>query len=205
MEFLKGVTPDINSDIRILHAIPNAPNVDVYANGTLIAKNLSFGSVSNYQTLPPDTYEFQLYRAGFYDTPLATQKVQLSPSANYTISVVTLSGNIFLFKLKDAALATSPNTSYLRFINLSKNAPLLSLELSNGTPLFSNVEYLETTGYYVTSPGIYNFRVAIAGSSTLYKNIRSLSLDDGKFNTVYILGLFNGEPQLGSLILDDIK
>ena len=202
MTYIRLNTPDVNSSIRILHAVPNAPNIDVYANGSLISSDLSFSSISNYLNLSPGTYELQVYRSGFYDTPLATQSVQLAPSANYTISVVTL-GGLFLFKLRDASIATSTEYTYLRFMNLSQSAPLLNLDLPNGNELFTAVEYLETTGYYTTSPGIYNFRVENTGGTALNKNIKNLTLEGGKLYTIYILGIFNGNPPLGYLFVED--
>lgn len=202
MTYLRVNAPDINSGFRVLHAVPNAPNVDVYANGSLLVSNLSFSSISTYLSLTPGTYELQIYRSGFYDTPLATQNVQLAPSANYTISIVTL-GGLFLFKLRDAPIAVSPDSSYLRFMNLSQTAPLLNLNLPNGTQLFNSVEYLETTGYYTTSPGIYNFVVEFSGGTAVNKNIKDLTLEGGKLYTIYVLGIFNGKPPLGYLFIED--
>lgn len=202
MTYLRVNAPDINSGFRVLHAVPNAPNVDVYANGSLLVSNLSFSSISTYLSLTPGTYELQIYRSGFYDTPLATQNVQLAPSANYTISIVTL-GGLFLFKLRDAPIAVSPDSSYLRFMNLSQTAPLLNLNLPNGTQLFNSVEYLETTGYYTTSPGIYNFVVEFSGGTAVNKNIKDLTLEGGKLYTIYVLGIFNGKPPLGYLFVED--
>lgn len=199
---LRVNTPDVNSSVRMLHAVPNAPNVDVYANGSLIVSNLSFSSISNYLNLSPGTYEVQLYRAGFYDTPLVTQNIQLAPSANYTISIVML-GGLSLFRLRDASIAVSPDSTYLRFMNLSQTAPLLNLTLPNGNLLFPSVEYLETTGYYTTSPGIYNFVVEFSGATAMSKNIKNLTLDGGKLYTIYMLGIFNSKPPLGYLFVED--
>lgn len=202
MTYLRVNAPNVNSGFRVLHAVPNAPNVDVYANGSLLVSNLSFSSISTYLSLTPGTYELQIYRSGFYDTPLATQNVQLAPSANYTISVVTL-GGLFLFKLRDAPIAVSPNSSYLRFMNLSQTAPLLNLNLPNGTQLFNSVEYLETTGYYTTSPGIYNFVVEFSGGTAVSKNLKDLTLEGGKLYTIYVIGVFDGKPPLGYLFVED--
>ncbi|MBC5628954.1 DUF4397 domain-containing protein [Clostridium sp. NSJ-6] len=202
MTYLRVNAPNVNSGFRVLHAVPNAPNVDVYANGSLLVSNLSFSSISTYLSLTPGTYELQIYRSGFYDTPLATQNVQLAPSANYTISVVTL-GGLFLFKLRDAPIAVSPNSSYLRFMNLSQTAPLLNLNLPNGTQLFNSVEYLETTGYYTTSPGIYNFVVEFSGGTAVNKNLKDLTLEGGKLYTIYVIGVFDGKPPLGYLFVED--
>ena len=198
----KPLTP-VEASIRILHAVPKAANVDVYLNGSLIASNLAFGKVSKYTQLSPDEYEFQLFVAGTYDKPLLSQNVQIIANANYTISIVTLANNLFLFRLKDDNVPVTKSLAFLRFINLSSNAPLLSLGLPNSLILFNQAEYLETTGYYQLSSGIYNFEILLGSSESPTKYIKNITLDGGKFYTIYIIGLFNGKPPLGYLFVDD--
>ena len=84
---------------------------------------------TKYTVLSPGEYEFQLFRAGTYDKPLLTQTVQLIANANYTVSIVTLANALYLFRLKDDNVPVTKSQAFLRFINLSSNAPLLSLAL----------------------------------------------------------------------------
>lgn len=203
MEQFSKSLPRVETGVRILHAVPNAPNVDVYLNGSLITSNLAFGKISKCIQIPPEEYEFQLFRAGTYDKPLLSQNVQLIANANYTASIVTLANNLYLFRLKDDNIPVSKSQAFLRFINLSSNAPLLSLALPNGITLFNEAEYLETTGYYQLSPGIYNFEVLLGSSQITTKYIKNITLDGGKFYTIYIIGLFNDKPPLGYLFVDD--
>lgn len=196
--------PRVNSNIRVLHAVAKAPNIDLYVNGSLIISNLAFGKISNYTVLTPGEYKFQIYRSGTYDKPLLSQNIDLVPNANYTISIVNLSNNLYFFKLKDDNVPLTITQTFLRFINLSPNAPLLSLGLPNGTVLFNGVEYLETTGYYQLSSGIYNFEVLLGSSEITAKYIKNITLDIGKFYTIYIIGLFNDKPPLGYLFVEDL-
>lgn len=204
MEQFSNSLPRVDSNVRILHSVPNAPNVDVYANGSLLISNLAFGKLSKYMTLSPDEYEFQIFVTGTYDKPILSQNIQLIANANYTISVVTLANNLYLFKLKDDNVPVTKSQAFLRFINLSANAPLLSLSLPNGIVLFNGAEYLETTGYYQLSSGIYNFEVLLGSSEVTTKYIKNITLDGGKFYTIYIIGLFNGKPPIGYLFVDDL-
>ena len=66
-----------------------------------------------------------------------------------------------------------------------------------------NVEYLETTGYYPVSPAIYDFKVTLSSFSGLYKYINDKKLENGRFYTIYIIGLLNGNPELGYLLVED--
>lgn len=203
MNVLNRSLPILNSNIRVLHAVPTAGAVDVYANGNLITPRVSFGNLTDYKTLPPGSYEFQLFKAGTYDTPLLTQDITVIPSSNYTISVVTLQSNLYLFRLKDDNVPSTKISTFLRFMNLSPNAPLLNLSLPNNIELFNGVEYLETTGYYMLSSGIYNLQVTISAADVVTKYIKNLSFDNGKFYTIYVIGLFNDKPPLGYLLTVD--
>lgn len=203
MEQFSKSLPRVDTSVRILHAVPNAPNVDVYLNGSLLTSNLSFGKISKYTIFSPGEYEFQLFPTGTYDKPLLSQTIQLIANANYTVSIVTLSNDLYLFRLKDDNIPATKSQAFLRFINLSSNAPLLSLALPNGITLFNQAEYLETTGYYPLSAGIYNFEVLLGSSQVTTKFIKNITLDVSRFYTIYIIGLFNDKPPLGYLFVDD--
>ncbi|MDU4883156.1 DUF4397 domain-containing protein [uncultured Clostridium sp.] len=203
MEQFSKSLPRVDTSVRILHAVPNAPNVDVYLNGSLLTNNLAFGKISKYTIFSPGEYEFQLFPTGTYDKPLLSQTIQLIANANYTVSIVTLSNDLYLFRLKDDNIPATKSQAFLRFINLSSNAPLLSLALPNGVTLFNQAEYLETTGYYPLSAGIYNFEVLLGSSQVTTKFIKNITLDGGRFYSIYIIGVFNDKPPLGYLLFDD--
>lgn len=203
MEQFSKSLPRIETSVRILHAVPNAPNVDVYLNGSLITSNLAFGKISKYSQLSSGEYEFQLFKASTYDKPLLSQNVQLIANANYTASIVALANNLYLFRLKDDNIPATKSQAFLRFINLSSNSPLLSLALPNSVTLFNEAEYLEATGYYPLSSGIFNFEILLGSSQTATKYIKNITLDGGKFYTIYIIGLFRNKPPLGYLFVND--
>lgn len=205
MELFNNSLPALNSSIRILHTVANAPNIDVYANGTKIVSNLAFGKASEYNSLSTGNYKIEIYVSGAFEAPILTQLIRLAPRSSYTACVSTLDDNLYLLKLKDDDISTSTPQSFLRFINLSPNSPLLSLSLPNGITLFNSVEYLETTGYYPLSAGIYDFKVLISSAQAISKNIKTVTLDNYKFYTIYMIGLFNDKPPLGYIILDDIN
>lgn len=205
MKFLRESLPEDGSNIRFIHAIGTAPNVDVYINGFMVAENLGFSKVSKYSSLAPGDYEVQIYITGVYDSPLLTQKIILSPGSNYTTSIVTLENELFLLRLRDNNIPHDTDSTFLRFINLSPNSPLLSLSINDSSGLFNDVEYLETTGYYPLSAGIYDFKLSFGSYESPPKNIRNISLEPKTFYTIYIIGLFNLDPTIGYLFIEDMK
>lgn len=205
MYLFRDNLPNLKGNLRFIHAIPNAPSVDIYGNGVLLGENVAFSDISKYTELAPGIYDIELFKAGTYDSPLFKENYEVIPNSYYTICIILLEGSIAFLSLKDASSFTTSETSFLRFIHLSPTAPLLSLSLSTGDVLFNSVEYLETTGYYPLSSGIYNFLVSASGASALNKYIKNFSLKPGVFNTIYIIGQLTGTPQLGYISTSDGK
>ena len=191
------------STLKILHGIPNGPNIDLYLNGSLMVSNLSFSSISKYLDVPAGKYTVEIYETGSQDNLVLRKDLSLNPAKNYTFSAVLLDDAPYLFKLTDGVPNYNPLSSYIRFINLSSNSPLLTMKLPNDSILFEEVEYLETTSYYETSPGIYNLKVEFSDASAISKTIKDINMIGGKLYTIYILGLFNSTPPLGYLWVED--
>ena len=64
--------------------------------------------------------------------PIYTQTIEVIPNEISTLNFVLLESTLSIFTLKDASSsASSGPLSFLRFINLSPNAPLLTLSLPN--------------------------------------------------------------------------
>lgn len=57
-------TPDGDTALRVTHASPDAPAVDVRLDDQTVIEGLSFGDVSDYQTVDPGTYQLQVVPAG---------------------------------------------------------------------------------------------------------------------------------------------
>lgn len=195
--------PNLQSKIRFLHANPFAQAVDIYLSGELYGRNLSFSDISCYEIIATGDFELQIYNSGTYDSPLYTKQINILPNTNSTVNIVSLSGRIDTLILNDANVKGDLLSCFLRFIHLSPNSPLITLGLSNDVSLFGNVEYLETTGYYPLSPAIYNFKVSFASASGLFKFISDKKLENGKFYTIYLIGLLNKEPGIGYLLVED--
>ena len=201
---MKDSLPKLKTFVRILHSAAGANAVDIYASGNPLAMNISFGDITNYVELSPGKYNIQIYAAGTYDTPLYSEELEMVPTITETLCLSLLESSLSFFRLKDVSATSNDIKSYLRFINLSPNAPLLSLSLPNGDTLFNGVEYLETTGYYPLSAGIYNFEISATSASALHYFISDIDLEDGLFHTLYIIGLVDSQkPRLGSLFVQD--
>jgi len=200
---MRDTLPNLNGTLRLLHAAIGIDTIDIYENGILLASNLNFGNITPYKELSSGEYEIQIYNAGTYDTPLLTETIEIIPTSSITLSIVFLENSLTLFTLKDSTTANLKDISFLRFINLSADSPLLTLSLPNGNSLFDGVEYLETTGYYPLSPGIYDFLLTATGAPILREIIPNINLTENTFHTIFIIGSFNSNEGLRYLLTDD--
>ena len=191
--------PD-NSYVRVLHASPDAPPVDVYANGNIIARNLAYRGFTEYLTVPPGNYNIRVFPAGSTTNPVIDTNVNVPPRSIFTVAAVGRLAEIGLFPVQDPVMPIPPGRVMLRFVHLSPNAPNVDVVLPNGTPLFSNVGYRQITNYIPVNPGTYTIYVRVAGTNQNVLYVPNIRLSSNRFYTVYAVGLAGGNPPLQVLI-----
>lgn len=202
MFLFRDSLPKLNGHVRIIHAVPDAPTVDIYLNKSLLFRGIKFGNVTNYINVLPNTYKIEIYPAGTHNKPLITEDFQLATNSVSTIIVTYENNEIAFFTIDDTHADTNPFLSFVRFINVAPMAPLLSLSLPDNRVLFNQTSYLETNNYYPTSSGIYNFIVSSADGD-YSKYISNVNLTADMFITIYVIGLYDKNPPLGYILVTD--
>ncbi len=203
MFLFRDSLPDMKGKMRLLHAAAGAKAIDIYVDGNILATNLDFGEITSYQDISPGKHEFKIFAAGKSTNPLFTDTYEIIPNEIVTMSAVLLESTLTLFALKDNPPKGIQSLAYLRFINFSPNSPLLTLSLPGGDTLFNGVEYLETTGFYPLSAGLYNFIMTATNDPSFKKFINDIQLEPDSDHTIFVIGLVDDKPQLGFLITDD--
>ena len=65
VDAVNQVAPEATTaKVRVLHGSPDAPNVDVYANGAAVLTDVPFGAVSDYLEVPAGEYQIQVFATG---------------------------------------------------------------------------------------------------------------------------------------------
>lgn len=188
------------SYIRVLHAVPNAPAVDVYANGIPIARNLGYRGFTEYQAVKPGTYNIEIYPAGRRDTPVLRTTATLPGQSIFTIAAVGQLPNISLLPIASPKTTVPPGMAMVRFSHLSPTAPNVDITLPDGTVIFSDVRFKETENYIPVPAGTYRLQARIAGTDQVVLDVPNINLGAGKYYTVYAVGLPGSQPPLQVLI-----
>ena len=191
------------SYIRVLHAVPDAPNVDVYADDQLIAKDLAFGKYTDYISVPEGNYEIAVYAAGTKSNPVLDHMMMIRPDTIHTIAAVGTLNTIGLLAIPDRMEGNEPGKSLVRFCHLSPNAPAVDITLPDGTILFGHVSFKQLTHYLAVNPMTYTLQVRPAGTSTVVLTVPNVNLKPGMVYTIYAIGLVGKEPGLSALLVTD--
>jgi len=191
--------------VRVFHTVPDAPNVDIYADDKLIVSNLAYGDYTKYLTVPVGTYKLSLYVAWTKTTPVLTNMIIANENSMVTVAAVGKLSNISFLAITDANMPSRPGKAMIRFLHLSPNAPAVDITLPDGTVVFGNVSFEQITSYMEVSPMNYTLQVRVAGTSTVVLTVPNINLAADKFYTVYAIGLVGEEPGLGAMLLIDGK
>ncbi len=188
------------SYIRLLHAAPQAPAVDVYANNNLIAENLRYSNFTEYISVLPGRYNIQVYPAGRKRNPIINTSLNIPKNTIFTVAAIGQLPNISLLPIEDPRIPIRANRSYVRTAHLSPNAPEVNITQENNLLLFKNIGYKEVSNYSSLRPGTYSFEVkpTATGETVLY--VPNARLIRDRFYTLYIIGLAGDNPPLQMLI-----
>lgn len=188
------------SYVRILHASPNAPAVDVYVNNRPVFRNLSYKNFSDYVSLPPGLYNIKVFPAGTKTKAVVDTNLFIPGQKIFTVAAIGNAPNISLLPIEDVRRPKIPNKALVRFAHLSPNAPNVDITLPNGTVLFSNVGYKDVTQYIPVDPGVYTLEAREAGTNKKVLIVPNIRLSPNRFYTVYAVGDVSKAPGLQVLI-----
>ncbi|MEW9049957.1 MAG: DUF4397 domain-containing protein [Neobacillus sp.] len=191
-----------HAKIRFLHTSPDAQNVDIFINGQLIFKNLTFNQISNYLSLKAGKYHIDIYPAGKMLDSVLNKKISVEPGKSYTFAAINTVNKLRLLPYVNEP--TVPvNESKIRFIHLSPNTPELDIAVTKRDVVFSNISYKETTDYLGISPMTIDLELREAGSNKVLLPIPSAQFKANQSYTIAIVGLLNEDPELQVLIHTD--
>lgn len=176
-----------SSLVRIFHAAPQAPNVDVYINDQMVFSNLAFGDFTRYVYLDEGEYNVSVYVAGQKDRPVINQMVDISSQQIFTVAATGNLDNLGLLVIPDkVSKSPSQNYSSVRVIHLSPNAPGVDI-LVDGDTLFEDISFGEGTDYVDLNPGTYNVNIVLNSDKSVVLPLK-ITLNANKIYTIYIIG-----------------
>jgi hypothetical protein len=158
------------AQVRIIHATPDTPGLDIYQGSNALAFNLSFGTVTSYIPLTPGTYTIHADTAGSRQV-LSTAKGTFAPATQYTVLLGNAAANLQQLTLTDQSQPAPSGQIALRFLNQATRANAVDIylvpagqRLTSVTPLITGISFGANTGYVDVPTGTYSLIMLPTGT-----------------------------------------
>jgi len=198
--------------VRVLHASPDAPAVDVLVDGAKVLENLPYKEYSEYLALPAGTHEIRVNVTGTTTTVL-----QASPNVmagtDYTAIAVGFAGKapaLKLLLLQDNNALPAGNNIKVRVVHGAASAPAVDVyvttpfeTLDGKNSVLSNVPFEAASGYLEVPASLYQARVAVAGTKTIAIDSHRLVTWPGIIRTIVAVDAKNGGAPFDLIVLPD--
>jgi len=192
-----ALAQDDMARVRVVHASPDAPAVDVWVDGSIAFSNAPFKGITDYASLGAGTYNVQVSPTGATEPIVIDADLDLAAGTDYTVIAVGLLENIEPLVLIDNNAAPAAGKAHVRFVHASPDAPAVDIAVANGGPiLFSNVPFKGLGDYLPVDAGTYDLEARIAGTETVALSVPGVTLEEGTVYTIFAMGLVEGEPAL---------
>lgn len=192
--------------VRILHASPDAPAVDIYVNGAEAVSDLAFSEITDYLELDPGSYDVAVYpaSAGGSGDPVIEATVTLAASTDYTVAAAGALASIEPVVLTDDNSKPAAGQAHVRFVHLSPDAPAVDIAAAGAGVVIPNTAFKSAASYLPLPAATYDLDVRVAGTGTSALAVPGVALEGGKVYSVFALGFAGGgSPALSAKLVTD--
>jgi len=188
--------------VRVLHASPDAPAVDVYVDGQRVVADVGRGELTPYLQVDKGRHTYAVRVAGARRTspPVLTGAFRVADDSATTIAATGLlrRGTLRIRTYADAAARPFGSAS-IRVVHLSPDAPKVDVVVDGIGKVVSGLAYRKVTRYLTLAAGTYTVRVRPAGTRTDAIVLKNVRLRAGELSTAWALGL--AAPERGEMRL----
>ncbi len=192
------------AQVRVLHASPDAPAVDVYLDDTIVdaLTNVPFGTSSDYLAIPAGDHNVKVYATGTTSAPVIDADVTVATGKKYTIAATNAVAAIEAQVLEDTP-APDCDTAQVRVVHFSADAPAIDVAPAGAAPadaVVKNLAYPNASDYLALPGGTYDLEVRLAGTTTVALALPGVAIEDCNAYSVFAIGSAAGTPVGGKAL-----
>lgn len=198
------VSASSHAMVRVLHASPDAPAVDVFLDDTKVEAltNVPFGAISDYLEIPAGDHNVKVYATGTTTDPVIDADVTVATGGMYTIAATGAVASIEAQVLEDTP-APSCDTAQVRVIHFSADAPAVDIATAGAAPedaVVKNLAFPTASEYLALPGGSYDLEVRLAGTTTVALALPGVAIEDCNSYSVFAVGSAAAEPLGGNAL-----
>lgn len=196
-----------DAQARFVHASPDAPAIDVLADGRALVTNLAYPNATPYVALPAGGSCVAIAPTGTTTPVIPAALLNFTSASKQTVVVLgqatgtpALSVGVF----SDETTPPAADKAKVRVIHASPDAGTIDV-LAGGTAVISNVAFGTASNFTEVNAGTLQITVTATGTTTpaLLGPI-DLTLSGGQIVTVIVRGK-NADKTLGLTLISDVS
>ena len=185
-------TPAVqNANVKVVHASPDAPGVDLLVDNAVAGSNLTFPNNTGYLPVDEGMRNVKVNVTGTSTTVIEAD-LNLEGMINYSVFAVDQVANLSPLVIVDDLTPPAMGTAHVRFIHLSPDAPAVDITTTDGTVVFGNYEFKDYSDFAPLPAGSYDLQIRLAGTETVVLALNGIAVADGSIYTVFAKGFVGG-------------
>ena len=180
--------------VRVIHASPDAPAVDVFVNGQAVATSVPFFTTSSYLRLADGKYQVAISPAG-KGTDYSVLVIDLEVSGGYSGSLVVLDTleNLDAILYDDDLSAVAAGQARVNLYHLSPDTVNVDVKVGGtSNTVFANLGFGQARFSDVPA-GTYTFDIYAAGDTEVAVTTPELRFESGWVYSLFATGLSGDE------------
>ena len=187
--------PDRFAQLRVIHASPDAPSVDVLLDDVIVLSNVAFKQFNqDYLAVDAGTHNIKVNASG-----TTTSVIDATPSflagTDYTVLAVNFLADIEPLVLVDDNTPPCAGKAKVRVIHASPDAPNVDVLLDD-TIVLTDVPFKGFSDFLKVEAGKHNVKVNATGTSTTVIDVTLTLEDGGVYLAIAVNQLSSIEPLL---------
>ena len=194
-------TAAADATLRVIHASPGAPEVDVLLDGQPLLQGVPYGTASSYSTMTPEEHRVQIVPTGqTADAAVVDETIDAAPGQAYLVAVFGLLNDIGGAVYDVDLSEIEPGNARVRLINFSPDAGAVDLLETGGDEWFGDVDLGEASDYRDIAPATYSADVR-GGDDRVLLTVSELPFEETRVYDVVVLGqIADDSLELQSLV-----
>lgn len=188
-----GGSDDNSASVRVFHASPDAPNVDVAIDGGRVLENVPYTAASEFLPIDAGTRRVTVSAAGT-STAVIDADVPFAEGEDYLIVAAGKLKNIAPLVFKADRSSPPAKSAKLRVLHSAASAPEVDVyvvaagkDFTTSTPVLANVPFKAISDYLTVPAGKYDVSVTVAGTQTVAIQALGFEVAEGTVATVAAL------------------